>query len=98
MSPITTHILDTSRGCAAANVAITLSLYDAATGEWRPVRTAATDADGRCAGLLTPAEHAAVGGSGRYKLHFAVGEYFAGLQVPTIYPFVEVSGNGGSGA
>jgi 5-hydroxyisourate hydrolase len=55
---ISTHILDTSLGRPAANVAVNLLEFrdDAAGGSWHPLGSAFTDRDGRCKTLL--GEHA----------------------------------------
>jgi 5-hydroxyisourate hydrolase len=45
MSPITTHVLDTAKGCPAANIAVTLEYSD--EGRWNIVAKGATDNDGR---------------------------------------------------
>lgn len=68
MSGLSTHVLDLTTGRPASGVSVEV---------WRegaPVRTARTDADGRCAALhgegpLLP---------GQYQLVFAIGAYFAG--------------------
>lgn len=45
MSGITTHVLDTSRGRPAASIPVRLERF--ASGEWRELARAATNADGR---------------------------------------------------
>jgi len=45
MSPITTHVLDTAKGCPAANIEVTLEYQN--QGEWKTVATGITDTDGR---------------------------------------------------
>jgi len=60
---LSTHVLDTARGRAAAGVAIALTLPDGST------RDAVTDADGR-------ARLADDTAAGQYELVFAVGDYF----------------------
>lgn len=85
-SPITTHVLDTSLGRPAAGVAIVLSFVQA-DGNVLELGQGLTDADGRLASLL-PAGMALM--PGRYRLDFAVGDYFAGQSRATIYPQVSI--------
>ena len=87
MSGISTHILDTSRGTAAAGVAVTLELQ-AASGQWSTLATARTDADGRVKALLpagTPLTAAT------YRLRFETGAYFRAAAVSPFFPHVEVA-------
>ena len=53
MSGITTHVLDTSRGCPAAGVPVVLER--AVDSGWQPVGRGTTDADGRVSDLLSSA-------------------------------------------
>jgi 5-hydroxyisourate hydrolase len=85
MSAITTHVLDTSRGCPAAGLPVRLEgLRD---GVWESIGSGTTGADGRVRDLmkagLTP-------DPGRYRLTFATGAYFAALGVRGFYPEVSV--------
>lgn len=69
MSSLTTHVLDTSRGCPAAGMTIELWALDPA----RLVKTAQTNRDGRPdAPLLSGDEMKA----GNFELIFLVGDYF----------------------
>jgi len=69
---LTTHVLDTARGCPAAGVRIDVSAVDA-DGRTRLIKTVTTNADGRTdAPLFGPGEMEA----GRYELLFHVGAYF----------------------
>lgn len=78
MSSLSTHVLDTTHGCPAAGVEVTLLaggdiLYEGAT-----------DADGRCRDLppLAP---------GRYVIEFGVARYFRGKGVALPEPpFLDV--------
>jgi 5-hydroxyisourate hydrolase len=63
--PLTTHVLDISRGRPAAGVAIELARGGAV------LTTAVTGSDGRAA-VLDALE------TGVYELRFAVGDYFGG--------------------
>ena len=67
---LTTHVLDTARGCPAGGIAITLYRL---TGEARePIATTITNADGRTDAPILPKEAFA---TGRYELVFATGAY-----------------------
>ena len=55
-SPITTHVLDTTRGMPAVGVPVTLE-FEAAPGTWNLLGQGKTDGDGRIRDLL-PAETA----------------------------------------
>lgn len=66
MAGITTHVLDTSRGKPAANIAITLRRGEAVLAEGR------TDADGRMRVLEADRVERGV-----YRITFATGEYNA---------------------
>lgn len=86
MSGISTHILDVSRGVAAAGVGVALERADQA-GVFTPVSNAHTDADGRAKSLLPAGSPLTVG---VYRLRFETGTYFAGLGVRTFFPRIEV--------
>lgn len=85
-SPITTHVLDTSLGKPAAGVAVALYMADP-NGVFVELSRGATDADGRFASLLPASSPAA---SGRYRLDFAVGDYFERQERATLYPVVSI--------
>jgi 5-hydroxyisourate hydrolase len=85
MSAITTHVLDTSRGRAAAGIDVRLDLQDA--GSWRTIGRGTTDADGRQRSLMpegSPLE------PGTYRLVFETARYFDDLRVSSLYPRVTV--------
>jgi 5-hydroxyisourate hydrolase len=67
-SPITTHVLDTSRGEPASGVPVTLELKN--KDRWVSLGRAITDADGRASGLLPPDHGLTIG---TYRLTFDVG-------------------------
>ena len=83
---ITTHILDTSRGAPAANVAITLDLLKA-PDRWEMIATAQTNVDGRAPNLLAKHHELA---AGTYRLTFHTAAYFAAQKVESFYPQVEI--------
>jgi 5-hydroxyisourate hydrolase len=77
---LSTHVLDTSRGTPAAGVVICLRCGDVDLFE------GVTDADGRCKSLV-----ALTLAAGRYRLEFAVADYFRGLGVALADPpFLEM--------
>ncbi len=82
-SPLTTHVLDTSIGRPAANVAAKLERIT----ETDPVLLgrSATNDDGRIADLLDrPLE------PGRYRITFDTAAYFAGRGVVCFFPEVAI--------
>ena len=84
-SPITTHVLDTSRGAPAQGVAVQLDKLDAA-GQWRLVGSGSTNQDGRIVELID----APAFSSARYRLTFRTGDYFSAQGVVSFYPRVVV--------
>lgn len=86
MSPITTHILDTSSGTPAAGVVVTLSLRTK-DGTWEMIAEGVTNEDGRVPGLLPDGNKL---DTGIYRLHFATGDYFLKRKTDCFHPFVEV--------
>lgn len=87
MSGISTHVLDTSRGVAAAGVAVTLERREG-DGLWARVSESATDADGRVKSLLPPGTTLA---TGDYRLRFDTAAYFAARHTPTFFPLIEIT-------
>lgn len=90
-SPITTHVLDTSRGRPAVGVPVSLSraTHDPASGHatWELLAEAATDADGRITDLLAPGRLQ----PGTYRLRFDTATYFAQTGVESFfYPWAEI--------
>jgi 5-hydroxyisourate hydrolase len=81
---ISTHILDTTRGRPAADVAVTLERADGSA--WAAVGQGRTDADGRLKTLTPPGEVP----TGRYRISFAVEAYFASHKVDGFYPSVSI--------
>jgi 5-hydroxyisourate hydrolase len=84
MSPVTTHVLDTSTGRPAAGVVVVLE--GQTPGGWAELARGSTDADGRVRGLLPDGPPPA----GVHRLRFATGDYFRGRGVATFYPEVIV--------
>jgi len=83
-SAITTHVLDTSIGRPAENVAAVLDRVTE-TGTER-MGQSATNADGRITDLLDgPLD------LGRYRITFDTASYFEGRGVPCFFPEVSIS-------
>ncbi len=79
MTSLSTHVLDTAGGKPAAGVALTLSQADGAE-----LFSGHTNDDGRCPGLPALAP-------GRYRLAFAVADYFRNAGVVLADPpFLDV--------
>jgi len=83
---LTTHVLDTARGCPAAGLAIDLYRI---TGETREhIRSLTTNADGRTDSQILPAEEFEIG---TYELVFHVGAYLDATGTPPESPrFLDV--------
>jgi 5-hydroxyisourate hydrolase len=76
--PITTHILDTSRGLPASGVPVALaflgpSSISKSSAESVQIGQGVTDADGRVATLLSPTHELQ---PGFYRITFNTGQYF----------------------
>jgi 5-hydroxyisourate hydrolase len=71
---LTTHVLDTARGCPAANMSIALQSIDPQSGAKTLLKTVTTNNDGRTAAPLLSENELKLG---VYELVFSVGEYFA---------------------
>lgn len=71
---LTTHVLDTARGCPATNMEIELWLVNIELDEKKLLKKVITNADGRTDIPLLVQEEFKIG---VYELVFAVGEYFA---------------------
>jgi 5-hydroxyisourate hydrolase len=78
---LSTHVLDTTRGLPAAEVAVRLDRYHG--DRWEQLAEATTGDDGRLGDL--PA-----GEPGTYRLRFGTGPYFVARGVETFYPEVNV--------
>ncbi len=85
MSQITTHILDTSIGKPAANVAVLLRQKSG--DDWKTIAQDTTNADGRLPDLL-PDE--TILPAGEYKLTFETEHYFISRKIIAFYPSVEI--------
>ncbi len=98
-SAITTHVLDTARGCPAAGVPIVLEALspDGAAGgvsNWTELGRGITDADGRLNGLCDPSPIAV----GQYRVTFDTATYFAKTGTESFYPEAQVTFAVGDGS
>lgn len=84
-SPITTHVLDTTRGLPASGLPITLE-YQEPPGFVELAR-GVTDDDGRITNLLAPDHQLA---PGRYRMTFDTLAYFRAIGTEGFYPVVQV--------
>jgi len=85
MSPITTHVLDTSLGCPAEGIAVTLYRIEK-DGTCLEIGQSVTNSDGRAADLLAGGKALV----GTYRLGFETAAYFARSGRPSFYPRVDV--------
>jgi len=86
MGKLSTHVLDTAHGRPAGGVSVVLLI--AQGNGWNQVVTAVTNADGRTDAPLLSGEALRIG---RYRLQFAMGDYFRRLGVALPDPaFVDV--------
>lgn len=83
-SPISTHVLDTTRGQPIQGLQV--SLYKLIEGRWTYINEGNTNVEGRFWHFIERRDFS----SGRYKLHYDVDRYFEAKKQDTIYPFVEV--------
>lgn len=67
---LTTHVLDTARGCPAAGMKI--MLYKVSGNSHRKIREVVTNSDGRTDGPILPADTFK---TGTYELVFCAGDY-----------------------
>lgn len=82
---LTTHILDTSRGCPASGVSITLSRLDGSSRS--TITETTTNSDGRTDAPLIPQGDLS---TGIYELEFSVGSYFSASGVSSFLDIVPV--------
>ncbi len=82
MSPITTHILDTSLGTPAQGVSVLL--YSEKIED--PLASGITNEDGRVLDLLDPGTLE----QGVYRIEFNTISYFQAKNIPTFFPKVVI--------
>ncbi|XP_039286616.1 uncharacterized protein LOC111063252 isoform X5 [Nilaparvata lugens] len=81
--PISTHVLDTTRGLPVSGIQV--SLYQLIDGRWTLLNDSCTNLDGRCADLI---DRESVK-PGRYRLHFDTHQYFELRGLDCLFPFIE---------
>ena len=86
MSPITTHVLDTSQGCPGANILVRLEQHEK-DGSWLDVSSGTTDSDGRILDLLSEED---VLDAGIYQMIFEIAPYFENQGISFFYPEIEI--------
>ena len=88
-SPITTHVLDTSRGCPASGIAVELFRVERSPSgdDGKCLGKGETDADGRIVdGLIETDEFL----PGHYRIEFNVRQYFESTGTAAFYPQVSI--------
>ena len=85
-SPITTHVLDTTRGKPAVAVKAILEVHTDSK-EWKELGRGETNTDGRITDLLREGAELA---AGSYRLTFLTGAYFRSVGLEGFYPTVSV--------
>jgi 5-hydroxyisourate hydrolase len=80
-SPITTHVLDTSKGKPAVGVPVVVEMKEK-SGQWKELARGTTDKDGRVTTLLGN-QHKLE--SGAYRITFDTGTYFSSQSVKSMF-------------
>tara|TARA_B100000315_G_scaffold5130_1_gene5143 strand:- start:2118 stop:2462 length:345 start_codon:yes stop_codon:yes gene_type:complete len=86
MSPISTHVLDTSQGCPGVNILVRLE-QQKSDGSWREISSGRTDNDGRIVNLLAEED---VLDCGVYQMIFVTAPYFEKQGISFFYPEIEI--------
>ena len=81
---LTTHVLDTAKGCPAKG--LTIRLYALSGSERKLIRTMITNADGRTDTPILPQGQCT---AGQYELVFAAGDYLRGQGVSADILFLD---------
>lgn len=87
MSPITTHILDTTTGKPGAGIPVVLERKTHSAG-WQAISEGMTDIKGRVDDLLSTREAFL---PGHYRLIFETGPYFLLHSIECFFPQVTIS-------
>ncbi|XP_059485402.1 uncharacterized protein LOC132202473 [Neocloeon triangulifer] len=85
LGPLSTHVLDTIKGSPA--IGLVVALYKLKDSRWTLITESVTDADGRCNDLLSADTMTA----GRYKLQYALSQYYTIRNQDCFYPVVELT-------
>lgn len=86
MSQITTHVLDTSIGKPAKEIAVVLEQQDE-NGGWKEIAHGLTNDDGRIVDWLPKDK---VLEQGHYRIVFETGPYFKRHGIKAFYPLVSI--------
>ena len=86
MSPITTHVLDTTLGKPGRGIAVVIEISQAADG-WTELAHGVTDGDGRITQFTPPLTALT---PGVYRVRFFTAAYFTAMEVKGLYPEVDV--------
>jgi 5-hydroxyisourate hydrolase len=87
MSPITSHVLDTSRGKPASGITVVVEISKG-PDRWAELARGVTNQDGRITQFtpdVTPLS------PGRYRLRFLTAAYFTALATHGFYPEIDVT-------
>lgn len=87
MKKISTHVLDIAQGKPAHGVAVRLERREI-SGDWIPLGSSRTDADGRCPQLLPENEPLR---AGLYRLSFDAASYHHAQKIEGLYPVIEIT-------
>ena len=82
---LTTHILDTAKGCPAKGVRI--DMYRLCGAERKLIKTAISNEDGRTDEPIIAKGRMEIG---TYELVFAIGDYFSGAMNFEAVPFIDI--------
>ena len=85
MSPITSHVLDTSLGKPAQNLGVRLEVQES-EWSWRMLAECVTNQEGRVTDLLPEGALA----RGRYRMVFETAAYHHAAGQPVFYPEVSI--------
>jgi 5-hydroxyisourate hydrolase len=86
-SPITTHILDISKGKPAEGVAVILEIQDE-SGKWLEIVRGKTNSDGRISDLLP---ETFILKKNFYRLTFETMAYFQSNGTKSFYPYIQIT-------
>jgi 5-hydroxyisourate hydrolase len=86
MSPITTHVLDTTLGRPGRGITVVIDI-GLDDGSWTELARGVTDGDGRIAQFTPPLKALK---SGVYRVRFFTAAYFTSMEVRGFYPEVDV--------
>jgi 5-hydroxyisourate hydrolase len=86
MSPITTHVLDISRGRPAVGIEVALEILS--SDEWKLLGNGLTDANGRCSTLMPEVGQIV---PGIYRLVFNIAPYYAVQHTETFFGKIPVA-------